>query len=204
VAKAATTDGSAVLGRRERKKAQTREAIQQNAMRLFRLQGYSATTIEQIAEAADISQTTFFRYFPTKEDTVLRDDYDPLLIEALRAQPSDLQPISALRTALRQLFSNLSDAQLAEERQRHALIVAVPELRARILADFLRTVRNVAEVIAERTGRAAEDFEIRNLAGAVTGVVMTVYLGMGKDDSSDPFPLLDRALAHLEAGLPAS
>ena len=69
---------------RERKKAQTRAAIQTHALRLFREQGYDATTIEQIIEAADVSETTFFRYFPTKEDVVLQDDFDPLIVGLTR------------------------------------------------------------------------------------------------------------------------
>jgi transcriptional regulator GlxA family with amidase domain len=53
-------------GLRERKKTKTRAAIREHALRLFREQGYEATTVEQIAEAAEVSHSTFFRYFPTK------------------------------------------------------------------------------------------------------------------------------------------
>src|SRR5439155_11062608 len=52
-------------GLRERKKQRTRDAIQREAMRLFQDQGYEATTIEQIAEAVEISPSTFFNYFPS-------------------------------------------------------------------------------------------------------------------------------------------
>ena len=60
----------------ERKKARTRAAIREHAFRLFREQGYDATTVDQIAEAAEVSPSTFFRYFPTKEDVVLQDDME--------------------------------------------------------------------------------------------------------------------------------
>jgi hypothetical protein len=81
------------IGLRERKKAKTRAAIQHHALRLFREHGYEETTVEQIAEAAEVSESTLYRYFPTKEDLVLWDEFDPLLIEAFRAQPPELTPL---------------------------------------------------------------------------------------------------------------
>lgn len=59
-------DNRPPVGLRERKKAKTKAAIQQHALRLFRQQGYQATTVEQIAEAAEVSPSTFFRYFPPR------------------------------------------------------------------------------------------------------------------------------------------
>ena len=81
-------------GLRERKKAKTRAAIQEVALRLFERQGYEATTIEQIAEAAEVSPSTFFRYFGSKEDVVVYDALDPILIEAWRKQPRRLGPFT--------------------------------------------------------------------------------------------------------------
>src|SRR5215469_7353234 len=101
--KAPSSDDRPVTGLRERKKAKTRAALQQHALRLFQQQGYDATTVEQIAEAAEISPSTFFRYFPTKEDVVLYDDVDPILFAAFEAQPAELNPIQAMRRALREV-----------------------------------------------------------------------------------------------------
>src|SRR5215468_1308232 len=74
---------------RERKRTRTRLAIQAEAIRLFAEKGYDNTTIEDIAYAAAISPRTFFRYFPSKEDVVLWDEYDPVLDDLVAARPAD-------------------------------------------------------------------------------------------------------------------
>src|SRR3984957_1002089 len=94
-------------GLRERKEARTRASIREHALRLFREQGYHATTVEQIAAAAEVSPSTFFRYFPTKEDVVLQDDMEPLLAEAIEHQPPELGVVAAVRASLRTVISNL-------------------------------------------------------------------------------------------------
>lgn len=76
------TDPGARAGLREDKKARTRAAIRDHVMRLFRERGYAETTVDQIARAAEVSPSTFFRYFPTKETLVLADDHDPALVAA--------------------------------------------------------------------------------------------------------------------------
>ena len=82
----------APLGLRERKKIKTRQAIRREAFRLFDANGYAATTVEQIADAAEVSPSTFFRYFPSKESLLLADDLDPLILAAFKAQPPELSP----------------------------------------------------------------------------------------------------------------
>jgi len=96
-------------GLRERKKAKTRAAIREQALRLFREQGYQGTTVEQIAAAAEISPATFFRYFPTKEDVVLQDDVDVLTMAAFDAQPPGLSPVAAVRAAAAATFAGLTE-----------------------------------------------------------------------------------------------
>src|SRR6201985_3537441 len=95
-------------GLRERKKARTRAPLREEALRLFREQGYYATTVEQIAAAAEVSPSTFFRYFPTKEDVVLQDDMEPLLIEALEQQPVEMGIVAAVRAALREAWGSFT------------------------------------------------------------------------------------------------
>ena len=193
--------GPARPGLRERKKARTRAAIREHALRLFREQGYDNTTVEQIAEAAEVSPSTFFRYFPTKEDVVLQDDMDLLWMDAFRAQPPGLSPIAAMRTAVRPAFASMGAAELGQLREAMDLAMAVPAVRARMLEEFARTAQIVAGAVAERSGRDAADFEIRALAGAVVGVAMAAWF----DDPGDLEGFGDkfeRGLALLESGLP--
>jgi AcrR family transcriptional regulator len=197
------TSSSLPTGLRERKKAKTRAAIREHAMRLFHDQGYAATTVDQIAEAADVSQSTFFRYFPTKEDVVLTDDYDPLMVAAMRAQPADLAPIEAIRRSIRELFGRFTDEMWEAEQRRQALIRGVPELRMRIQQQFTDSITLLAEVLAERAGLPADDFSARVLAGAVIGAALAATKdGLALAQGVTYFEEFDRALGLLQDGLP--
>ncbi len=187
-------------GLRERKKAKTRAAIREHALRLIREQGYDATTVEQIAEAAEVSPSTFFRYYPTKEDVVLQDDMDLLWIDALRAQPAELSPIAAMRSALHEAFANMSEADMMVLRQTMDL-AAIPAVRARMLDELARTTEVLASAIADRSGRADDDFAVRTVAGAVLGVAMAAWF-TESDDIEAFADRYERGLALLEAGLP--
>lgn len=204
VAAASTRPGSTASGPglRERKKAKTRDAIRRAALRLFREQGFEATTVEQIAAAAEVSPSTFFRYFPSKEDVILADDYDPLLFAAFRAQPPEVPPLAAVRNALREVFAHLSADEWAQERERFALIRSVPQLQARTMEEFVRSVPLLAGLVAERVGRRPDELAVRTFAGALLGVVLATWVTWSEDDSADYYAVLDGALAHLEAGLP--
>jgi AcrR family transcriptional regulator len=187
---------------RERQKARTRAAIQHQALRLFREHGYQATTIEQIAQAAQVAPSTCFRYFPAKEDLVLTDDYDPLIIEAFGAQPPGLGPVEAVRRALREVLGGLTGDELADMGARAKLALAVPELRAASLDQLAQTIRQITDLVARQTGHAADDFAVRNLAGAILGVMISAEFYWAEHPGSDLVTLLDDALAHLESGLP--
>jgi len=194
-------------GLRERKKARTRAAIREHALRLIRENGYQQTTVEKIAEAAEVSPSTFFRYFPTKEDVILQDDMDTRMIEALERQPPGLGPIAAVRAATRQVFASYTEADLDVIRQTTALTMTVPEVRARAMDEFTRTIAVISEALAKRAGRPADDLAVRAAAGAIIGVIMSItmpWTGWSSDRQNieDMFQRIDQALALLEAGLP--
>ena len=135
---------------RERKKARTRAALREHALRLFREQGYQATTVEQIAAAAEVSPSTFFRYFPTKEDVVLQDDMDTRMIAALEQQPPELGPVAAVRAAARQVFASYTAADLdviqRDHRAHHDRAGDPGPGHGRVRPDH----RGVAEAVAKR------------------------------------------------------
>ena len=190
-------------GLRELKKARTRAEIQRQALLLFQQQGYAATTVEQIAAAAEVSPSTFFRYFPTKEDVVLYDDYDPKFLAALQQQPKELAPIAALRGAMRQVFTEISDEQRDLELERGRLINTEPELKGRALSSTIGGVEMLIGGLAERLDRPATDFAVRNLIGAVFGAMFMTWQSISASDEPVDFVgAMDAALAHLEAGLP--
>ena len=183
------TSSEAIEGRapglRERKKAKTRAAIQQEAMRLFRERGYDGATVEEIAEAAEVSPSTFFRYFPTKEDVILRDDYDELLLEVFLQLPPDLTPLQACREALRSIggiTGGLSPEERELEKVRMALTFSVPEVRARWINELVRA-----------------------FVGAVLGVMLVAMEPLVEDPTrewTEFLPDIDAALGYLEQGLP--
>jgi len=195
------TDEGARPGLRERKKARTRAAIQSHALRLFTEQGYDATTIDQIIDAAEVSESTFFRYFPSKESVVLFDEFDPAIIAAYSAQPDDVAPVAAMRAALQDAFADLTGEQREKQRERLAVMLSVPALRGAMLDQLSQGVLLLSNVIAERAGRRADDFAVRTVAGAIVGCMFAVLTQLIENPEAEMFELIDEAFSYLENGL---
>jgi AcrR family transcriptional regulator len=189
-------------GLRERKKQKTRWLIQEHALRLFQEQGYEQTTIDQIAAAAEISPSTFFRYFKTKEDVVIEDEYDPLLLKLIAEQPADRPAIAAIRQVLRAAMGQLGPDELAKVYQRTKLQLSVPALRMRMLDGITGNLDMLSVAIAAHAGREPTDMEVRIFVGALTGAMLVAIVAWVESDGKDDFAeLVDRALAYLESGL---
>jgi AcrR family transcriptional regulator len=191
---------TATIGLRERKKLKTREAIQRTAMRLFEKQGYEETTIEEIAAAAEISPSTFFNYFPTKEDVVLFDAYDPMAIQMFRDLPKD----EPLNVGIRKVLEALSAAFERDEQvifARGRLFLEVPELRARVWDEVERTQLLITQVLAERIGRRADDFELRVTARVLTAALFEASMEwMRTEGRRSLVELFSRAIDVVESG----
>src|SRR5829696_3149355 len=186
-----------VLGLRDRKKIQTHRVIRNEAMRLIEENGYANTTVEQIAEAAEVSPSTFFRYFPSKEMVLMANDLDLVTIKALEQQPADMPSLQAFRRALKITIATLSEAEWRFERARLRMVLSIPELRSAQFDEYRRTATALTEADCRRTGREPNDFEVRVFVGALAGGLMAVL-----DQASGVPERMYRALDFMEAGMP--
>jgi AcrR family transcriptional regulator len=188
------------MGLRERKKQKTREAIQRAALRLFSKQGYEETTVEEIAAAAEISPSTFFNYFPTKEDVVLYDMYDPMTIEMILKRPKD-EPLNTVARHVLEGMSELMERDKEMMLERAKLVMEVPELRGRMWDELERTQTVFAQALAERTRRSVDDFELRVTTRIFVAAMYEAALEWMRDNGRESLAILaDRALAVMERG----
>ncbi len=173
-------------GLRERKKSRTRRAIRREAFRLFEEHGYANTTIEQIAEAADVSPRTFYRYFGVKEAVLLSDDHTKMIVEAFAEAPAELSIVPAYRWAVAQVFGGLSADERAEAIAGQQRMYGVPEARGLVYTEYVRLIHLITEALRRRPDGPADEAERRVIAGAIVGVLIS---------ASHDNPLPEEALA---------
>ncbi|MEU0175665.1 TetR family transcriptional regulator [Streptomyces massasporeus] len=191
-------------GLRERKKIKTRRAIRTATYALIEEQGYDATTIEQIADRAEVSPSTVFRYFPAKEDIVVTDAWDPVMTAELRARPADEPWADTLRHVMRTALGQALAEEPAVTRLRTRLGVEVPAVRARMLENAAATGRLLRDALAERSGLDPDSLELRVFTMSVMGGLMEAsHYWAETGHRGDIRDLVDRALDVLEHGLPA-
>jgi AcrR family transcriptional regulator len=152
------------VGRRERKKAATRQAIADAALRLFLEHGYDQVGIRDIAEAADVSTTTLFKHFSGKEALVFdqEEGHDEALAAAVRERPPGRSVLDALREHL--LARWLPIAEHPQYAEFIGLINATPALRAHSERMWTRHTGTLAAAIAADAGLPADDLACVTLA----------------------------------------
>ena len=186
------------MGLRERKKEQTRTAIQHAALRLVAEHGYAATTCEQIAAVADVSPATLYRYFPTKEDIVLQDGYDPIIAAAVVARPVGEPPVVAVRRGFADALAEVYGGDVEAIRQRTALILSVPALRSRAREQNAGLVTHLQRALTQRSGEDADAVAIEVTAAACAATV-SVAVERWASRGGDLPSLVDGAFAALGA-----
>ena len=197
------TQGCGVPGLRERKKAQTREAIVAAALELFERKGYDATTIEEIAEAADVSPRTFFRYFDSKVDVVMGEkDESGDFGDQLSDRPPEEGPVEATRQVLRSTLGAIVAADPMFVRQMRVMI-GTPSLQAMAREHFNEHNEEMVVDFAARMGVAKDDLRAHIVASAVGNAIWTVVSRwVAEDGSTDTLlTMLDDACHLLSTGI---
>lgn len=176
--------------RRERKKRATRQALVAAAVELFEEQGYDRTTISQIAEAADVSERTFYLHFPTKED-VLVGDAEEWLEPGLRAL-ADRHRDESIRDVLSRVLdamietswsSGTTDGRAAD-RARHAL--STPAVHARVLESRFRAHSRLVEAVHAAFPDELDEVQAAAVIGSLTGAVYAASMASLSQGHSPP------------------
>ncbi|WP_409489236.1 TetR/AcrR family transcriptional regulator [Amycolatopsis sp. cmx-11-12] len=166
---------------RDRQRAETRLAIQTHAIRLFSDVGYDATTVNDVAAAAGVSAMTVYRHFPTKEDLVLYDEYDPLTASAVAAQPAGPLP-SRIGRALEETAASGSLSEKAFLLARLRLMISVPSLRARHLDSQYATTDAIVLALCGSSPEPEEEFRVRATAMACLGAAHVALIRWAETD----------------------
>jgi AcrR family transcriptional regulator len=192
-------------GFRERRMLRTRETIRNVALRLFLERGFDETTISDIASAAEVSPMTIFRYFPTKEDLVLTDDFDPMLIERIKLRSTKEGLLSKIGGTIIESFA------MTDEQARRALLTRIqlglrtPALRAKRWDNIYRTQKAIIEALCDEQSTAEECFDVTVAAGiCLSAVSSALFCWASMDGCPDPLLLIQRALSSIgiESGQP--
>ncbi|MEQ4723940.1 helix-turn-helix domain-containing protein [Nonomuraea sp. B19D2] len=194
--------GKEVTSLRERQRLMTRRTIQQHAMRLFLERGYDETTVNDVARAAGVSSMTVYRHFPTKEDLVLSDEYDPLIVQRIAARPADeplMRRIGA--TLVEEVGKVVSDDESFEHGvvapagkelllARLRLVLATPALRARRWDSQYATQKAIVEALRGDPPDPELEFRLWVAAGACLAAVSAALLRWAEENGRPDLPQL--------------
>jgi AcrR family transcriptional regulator len=173
------------------------------AMRLFLERGFDQVSVDQIAAEAGISQRTFFRYYPSKDDVLLQYENQHLerLVRALVARPESEPPYAALKAAY---LDTAAVEQTARDRirQRARVMRGAPALQTRISGEIVAGNGSVAAILADRMGVDDEDLRPKIIAAATSAVAVDVWnRWVASETVDDPAELMSRAFDLLDRGL---
>ncbi|MFD3503034.1 TetR family transcriptional regulator [Streptomyces sp. NPDC058676] len=198
-------------GLRERKKQRTRDALIRAAHELFTGRGYEQTTVDDITEAVDVSQRTFFRYFANKEEAALavQEMTVERFVESVRERPAHEAPMEALRQAVLEGWDTLNEivesvVPVELHLRMYRVIESTPVLLAAHLRRSAEAEETIARVLAEREGLDVDTDPRPRLTVAVFSGVIRVterQWSTGEDLSLDAMRSL--TVAYLEQVGPA-
>ncbi len=198
------SETSSTVGLRERKKRQTRDRLMEAAFALFEERGFDQVSVAEIADHADVSERTFFRYFPSKEAVIFGNAAEDRahVADLVANLPHELSLVDGLRSALMAISSEFEEAkELHMARAR--LVASTPSLQTLVLFHEQSWVESFAGAIADRLGTDQKNDQRPELIAAVMVAVFRVVMerwtrGGGEGDIRQR---LDQALEFLGSGL---
>lgn len=190
------------LGLRARKRLAAMRRIQETAYGLFERDGFDGVTIERIAEAAEVSPSSVYRYFGTKEQLVLWDEYDPVAFQRFADELERHAPLPAMRAAV----AAVGEAFFGSDRTRIVRMVRFsyeePSVKAAMLEQLEEAAQAIAAIVAHAQRRDPDDLEVQVYASAVTGAIEVAFRHWYRQGFAPPLEeVMDRALALLGDGL---
>jgi AcrR family transcriptional regulator len=189
-------------GLRERRRRATVKRIQEAALDLFDEHGFDSVTIEEIAAAADVSPSSVYRYFGTKEGVVLYDEFDFRLIDAVEAELASHPPVEAVQRAVASVMTAFfgRDEELGRRKLRYAF--EDPHLHAAMTQQVDQFSQLVAHALARAADRDADDIDVQVIASTLVWALTAAARKWHTEGYVRPLqPLLEQALDVLERGL---
>jgi AcrR family transcriptional regulator len=194
--------GDAVqLGLRERKRLAAMRRIQDVALRLFDEHGYQQVPIERVAAEADVSASSVYRYFGTKEQIVLWDQYDPVALGRIADEIRHHPPMVAVRRVVTEVFGEMLRQDEEQTRQRVRYMMEEPAIEAATARHINAAAEILTRLLADGIGSDRDELQIRLFAHAFVGATvgaMRHWYATGFEVS--PVDIVDRMVTLFERG----
>lgn len=189
-------------GLRERKRTAAMLRIQSAALDMFEERGFETVTVEEIAEAAEISASSVYRYFGTKEQIVLWDEFDPLLQELVATAVTTEVPLAGLREELLAGMARLASQDEQRIIRRVRLALSHPGLEQATVGHAHEVAKVLEDVLARQLGRPVEDLEVQVFSHAFTGGLLGMFHHWQGTGFRDPLRVvIARVFEIFEEGL---
>ena len=193
------------LSLRERKRLRAMRRIQSVALELFEEHGFDEVTIDQIATITEVSPSTIYRYFGTKEMIVIWDEYDPLAIQAIMAELDDHPPLEAVRRVVQGMLLSAFDHDAERIHRRMRLAFTHPSLEAASTLQAYEMAQLIGGVIATKLERDPDELDIQVFSHAFVGGILGGLRHWYASDFATPMQdVIDRLLDTLDHGLQLS
>jgi AcrR family transcriptional regulator len=189
------------LSLRERKRLRAMRRIQTAALEQFEQHGFDEVTIEHIASHCEVSPSTIYRYFGTKEALVIWDEYDPMALQAIMAELADHPPLEAVRRVVHTVMSSALQQDDERIRRRMRLAYTTPSVEAASTLQAYKMAQLIAAILADKLERDADELDVQVFAHAFVGGLLGALRHWYASGFTTPFEeVIERPLAALERG----